>query len=84
MVTVDITAGSNRENTRRAGFNAPFRPTLRTFWDGLTHPRWSIGNFLTHDRRGTACRISRTTTAVRGAPIVSRSAIARYQRPGDA
>ena len=29
VVTVDMTAGSNRENTRRAGFSAPFRPNFR-------------------------------------------------------
>lgn len=46
VVTVDMTAGSNRENTARAGFNAPFRPSWRTFWDGATHPSWSFGNFI--------------------------------------
>jgi L-lactate dehydrogenase (cytochrome) len=46
VITVDLSAGSNRENTARAGFTAPFRPTLRMFWDGATHPRWSLGNFL--------------------------------------
>ncbi len=46
VVTVDMTAGSNRENTARAGFNVPFRLDWRTIWDGVTHPSWSIGNFI--------------------------------------
>jgi L-lactate dehydrogenase (cytochrome) len=46
VVTVDMTAGSNRENTARAGFNVPFTLDARTVWDGVTHPSWSIGNFL--------------------------------------
>jgi L-lactate dehydrogenase (cytochrome) len=46
VITVDMTAGSNRENTARAGFSAPFRPSWRMFWDGATHPSWSIGNFI--------------------------------------
>jgi len=46
VITVDMTAGSNRENTARAGFSAPFKLNWRTFWDGATHPSWSIGNFI--------------------------------------
>ena len=46
VITVDMTAGSKHENTVRAGFNAPFRLNFRTFWDGATHPFWSIGNFI--------------------------------------
>lgn len=46
VFTVDMTAGSNRENTARAGFSAPFRPSWRMFWDGATHPSWSVGNFI--------------------------------------
>jgi len=46
VFTVDMTAGSNRENTARVGFSAPFRPSWRMFWDGATHPSWSIGNFI--------------------------------------
>lgn len=46
VVTVDMTAGSNHEKTVRAGFKAPFRLDFRTFWDGATHPSWSVGNFV--------------------------------------
>lgn len=46
VITVDMTAGSNRENTARAGFRVPFTPSFRMFWDGATHPAWSIGNFI--------------------------------------
>ena len=74
VVTVDMTAGSNRENTKRAGFSAPFRPNFRTFWDGATHPRWAIGNFL----RTIAVHGMphfENLDGGRGAPIVSRDAI---------
>ena len=46
VVTVDMTAGANRENAARAGFNVPFKLDARTIWDGVTHPSWSIGNFI--------------------------------------
>lgn len=46
VITVDMTAGSNRENTARAGFSAPFQPGWRMLWDGATHPSWSIGNLI--------------------------------------
>jgi L-lactate dehydrogenase (cytochrome) len=74
VATVDMTAGSNRENTKRAGFAAPFRPNFRTFWDGATHPRWAIGNFL---RTIAVHGMSHfeNLDGGRGAPIVSRDAI---------
>jgi L-lactate dehydrogenase (cytochrome) len=74
VVTVDMTAGSNRESTRRAGFHAPLRPTPRMIWDGLTHPRWTFGTFL----RTIAVHGMphfENIDAGRGPPIVSRNAI---------
>jgi L-lactate dehydrogenase (cytochrome) len=74
VVTVDMTAGSNRENTIRAGFHAPLRPNFRMFWEGLTHPRWSIETFLqTLVRHGMPH--FENIDGGRGAPIVSRNAI---------
>jgi L-lactate dehydrogenase (cytochrome) len=74
VVTVDLTAGSNRENTARAGFTSPFRPSWRMFWDGATHPRWAIGNFLwTIAAHGMPH--FENLDGGRGAPIVSRTAI---------
>ncbi|HEV7717426.1 MAG TPA: alpha-hydroxy acid oxidase [Arsenicitalea sp.] len=74
VITVDMTAGSNRENTRRAGFSAPFRPDFRTLWGGVTHPRWAIGNFMrTIVEHGMPH--FENIDGGRGAPIVSRNAI---------
>lgn len=72
VITVDLSAGSNRENTARAGFTAPFRPTFRMLWDGATHPRWSLGNFLrTIVKHGMPH--FENLDGSRGAAIVSRS-----------
>lgn len=45
-LTVDVPVAANRENNVRTGFSMPLVPTPRLLWDGLTHPRWSIGTFL--------------------------------------
>jgi L-lactate dehydrogenase (cytochrome) len=70
VFTVDMTAGSNRENTARAGFSAPFRPSWRMFWDGATHPSWSIGNFIRTIARHGMPHFE-NLDAGRGAAIVS-------------
>jgi L-lactate dehydrogenase (cytochrome) len=46
VVTVDASIASNRENNIRAGFSTPLRPSLSLAWQGITHPRWTIGTFL--------------------------------------
>ena len=46
VVTVDSAVVPNRENNVRNGFKTPLSPDLSLLWDGLTHPRWSIGTFL--------------------------------------
>jgi L-lactate dehydrogenase (cytochrome) len=72
VITVDMTAGGNRENMVRAGFSAPFRPSLRLLWDGATHPRWSIGNFIqTIVRHGMPH--FENIDGGRGAPIISKT-----------
>lgn len=74
VVTVDMTAGSNRENNARAGFSAPFRPSWRMFWQGATHPRWAIGNLLrTIIQHGMPH--FENLDGGRGAPIISRNAV---------
>ena len=45
VLTVDTAVLANRENNIRSGFSTPLRPSLRLAWDGITHPRWSIGTF---------------------------------------
>jgi L-lactate dehydrogenase (cytochrome) len=78
VLTVDMTAGSNRENTARAGFSAPFRPNLRMLWDGVTHPSWSIGNFIRTIARHGMPHFE-NLDAGRGAAIVSRGTRNTYR-----
>jgi L-lactate dehydrogenase (cytochrome) len=81
VITVDMTAGSNRESTTRAGFTSPFRPSWRMFWDGATHPRWAIGNFIRTIVQNGMPHFEKLD-AGRGAPIVSRSAGRNTNRAG--
>lgn len=46
VLTVDTAALANRENNIRAGFSTPLRPSLALAWQGITHPRWTVGTFL--------------------------------------
>lgn len=46
VVTVDSAVVPNRENNVRNRFKTPLEPNLRLAWDGITHPRWSLGTFL--------------------------------------
>ena len=46
VVTVDSAVRGNVENYARAGFTSPLRPDLSLLWQGLTHPRWTVGTFL--------------------------------------
>lgn len=75
VLTVDTAVLANRENNIRAGFSTPLRPGLHLAWEGLTHPRWTIGTFLrtlvTHGMPHFE-----NSYATRGAPILS-SRVAR-------
>ena len=72
VITVDVPVLSNRENNIRAGFSTPLRPSLRLAWDGITHPRWSIGTFLrTLVNHGIPH--FENSQAERGAPIIARN-----------
>jgi len=72
VVTVDVSVLSNRENNIRAGFSTPLRPSLRLAWDGITHPRWSIGTFLrTLVNHGVPH--FENSYAERGVPIIARN-----------
>lgn len=70
VLTVDTAVLANRENNIRAGFSTPLRPSLRLAWDGMTHPRWTVGTFLrtlvTHGMPHFE-----NSYATRGAPILS-------------
>jgi L-lactate dehydrogenase (cytochrome) len=72
VLTVDTATRANRENNIRAGFSTPLRPSLRLAWDGVTHPRWTIGTLLrTLAKRGVPH--FENSFATRGAPIISRN-----------
>ena len=74
MVTVDTAVLPNRENNVRNGFSTPLRPSLRLLWDGITHPRWSIGTFLrTWAQHGMPH--FENSFAERGAPILARNVL---------
>lgn len=70
VLTVDTAALANRENNIRAGFSTPLRPSLRLAWEGVSHPRWTIGTFLkTITRHGIPH--FENSYATRGAPIIA-------------
>jgi L-lactate dehydrogenase (cytochrome) len=72
VVTADVPVSGNRENNIRAGFSTPLRPSASLFWDGLTHPAWSLGTFL---RTCVAHGMPHfeNSQATRGAPILARN-----------
>ena len=74
VLTVDMTAGSNRENNARARFLAPFRPSLHMLWEGITHPRWAIGNLLRTIATNGMPHFENLDGG-RGAPIISSNAV---------
>ncbi len=70
VITVDTPVAANRENNVRAGFSTPLRPSLRLAWEGLTHPRWSLGTFARTIARHGMPHFE-NNYATRGAPILS-------------
>ena len=46
VITVDSAVRGNPEHHLRAGFTSPLQPDLALLWQGLTHPRWTLGTFL--------------------------------------
>ncbi|WP_427029193.1 alpha-hydroxy acid oxidase [Halomonas sp. H2] len=43
VITADVPVAANRENNARNGFDTPFRLSPSLIWQGVTHPRWSLG-----------------------------------------
>lgn len=72
MLTVDTAVLPNRENNIRSGFSTPLRPSLRLAWDGVTHPRWSIGTFARTLLRHGMPHFE-NSYAERGAPIMAKN-----------
>lgn len=72
VVTVDSAVVPNRENNVRNGFKTPLAPNLRLLWDGVTHPRWSLGTFVrTFVRHGVPH--FENNTAERGTSLIARN-----------
>ena len=79
VVTVDVAVLSNRENTIRAGFSMPLRPSLRLAWDGISHPRWLFGTwFRTLLKHGMP--YFENSYAERGVAIMSRDVVRDFSK----
>jgi L-lactate dehydrogenase (cytochrome) len=72
MLTVDTAALANRENNIRAGFSTPLRPSIKLAWQGVSHPRWTIGTFIRTMLQHGVPHFE-NSYASRGAPIISSS-----------
>jgi L-lactate dehydrogenase (cytochrome) len=81
VLTLDASIASNRENNIRAGFSTPLRPSARLAWEGLTHPRWSVGTFLKTLLRHGMPHFE-NNFARRGAPILSASVLRDFSDRG--
>ena len=46
VLTTDVGVNGNRERDLRNNFGLPMRYTPRLIYDGVTHPRWSLGFML--------------------------------------
>jgi (S)-mandelate dehydrogenase len=46
VLTTDVGVNGNRERDLRNNFGLPLRYTPRLIYDGVTHPRWSLGFML--------------------------------------
>ncbi|WP_348536005.1 alpha-hydroxy acid oxidase [Labrys sp. LIt4] len=73
VLTADVPVAANRENNARTGFSAPLKPSLRLFWDGITHPSWSLGTFA-RTLAGGMPRFE-NMDAFRGPTLLSRNAV---------
>ena len=74
VVTGDVPVASNRENNARNGFDAPFRITPKLVWQGMTHPRWTLGT-LGREMRMRGMPHFENMEAVQGPPLFSRDLV---------
>lgn len=81
VITVDTPVAANRENNLRTGFSTPLRPSPRLAWDGITHPRWTLGTFLRTIRVHGMPHFE-NNYATRGAPILSPDVLRDYSDRG--
>lgn len=74
VITGDVPVSSNRENNARTGFDAPFRLTPQLIWQGVTHPRWTIGT-LGREFATRGMPFFENMEAVQGPPLFSRDLV---------
>lgn len=74
VLTVDIPAFGNREDDRRAGFSTPLRPNLNLAWQGISHPRWTLGVLMRTILQHGMPHFE-NNFATRGVPILSRNVV---------
>lgn len=77
VVTVDSAVRGNVENYSRTGFTSPLRPDLSLLWQGITHPRWTIGTFLRTLATSGMPHFENADTDKR-TPIVARNAVREF------
>lgn len=81
VLTLDASTAANRENNVRAGFSTPLRPSLRLAWQGLTHPRWTLGTFVRTLLQHGLPHFE-NNHARRGAPILSAHVLRDFSDRG--
>lgn len=74
VVTGDVPVPGNRENNARNGFDAPFRMTPQLIWQGITHPRWTIGT-MGREIATRGMPHFENMEAVQGPPLFSRGLV---------
>jgi L-lactate dehydrogenase (cytochrome) len=74
VVTGDVPVAANRENNARNGFDAPFRITRQLVWQGITHPRWTLGT-LGREIALRGMPHFENMEAVQGPPLFSRTLV---------
>ncbi|AQZ50908.1 alpha-hydroxy acid oxidase [Martelella mediterranea] len=74
VITGDVPVTGNRENNARNGFDAPFRITPQLIWQGMTHPRWTIGT-LGRELFKRGMPHFENMESVQGPPLFSRNLV---------
>ncbi|ATI41580.1 alpha-hydroxy-acid oxidizing enzyme [Pacificitalea manganoxidans] len=74
VVTADVPVSANRENNARNGFDAPFRLSPKLLWQGVTHPRWSLGT-LGREMMTRGMPHFENMESVQGPPLFSRTLV---------
>lgn len=74
VITGDVPVTGNRENNARNGFDAPFRITPQLIWQGITHPRWTIGA-LGRELLNRGMPHFENMESVQGPPLFSRDLV---------